>query len=152
LNSLNISGLPPHKLSIKVGAVVMLIRNLNKSLGMVNGARLIVTPFTENLIAAKFVSGKFKNKTIFLSSIIIIPNDTGYSFTTKRHQFPIMTFALTINKAQGQSFKQIGIYLSSNVFSHGKLYVAFSRATKQSGVIVELEDDSINTTYKCVIC
>ena len=33
LNSINISGLPPHKLSIKVGAVLMLIRNMNKNLG-----------------------------------------------------------------------------------------------------------------------
>ena len=33
LNSINISGLPPHKLSIKAGAVLMLIRNMNKNLG-----------------------------------------------------------------------------------------------------------------------
>jgi hypothetical protein len=32
LNSINISGLPPHKLSTKVGAVLMLIRNMNKNL------------------------------------------------------------------------------------------------------------------------
>ena len=40
--------------------------------------------------------------------------------------------------------------LSSNIFSHCQLDATFSRATKQSGVIVELADDSINTTYDCV--
>jgi len=56
-----------------------------------------------------------------------MPSDTDYPFTIKRRQFPIINvFALTINKVQGQSFEQIGhIYLSSNVFSHGQLYIAF---------------------------
>ncbi len=33
LNSINISGLPPHLLKLKVGSVVMLIRNLSKANG-----------------------------------------------------------------------------------------------------------------------
>ena len=36
---------------------------------------------------------------------------------------------MTINKAQGQSLKRVGIFLKSNpVFGHGQLYVALSRA------------------------
>ena len=33
---------------------------------------------------------------------------------------------MTVNKAQGQTFERVGIYLPSPVFSHGQLYVAFS--------------------------
>ena len=47
----------------------------------------------------------------------------------KRRQFPIrLCFAMIINKAQGQSINNLGDYLPQPVFSHGKLYVAFSRA------------------------
>ena len=36
-------------------------------------------------------------------------------------------FALTINKAQGQTLSRVGIYLESDCFGHGQLYVAASR-------------------------
>ena len=46
----------------------------------------------------------------------------------KRQQFPIrLSFAMTINKAQGQTLQSVGLYLEENVFSHGQLYVACSR-------------------------
>lgn len=45
----------------------------------------------------------------------------------KRKQFPIrLAFTLTINKPQGQTVPH-GIYLPEPVFSHGQLYIAFSR-------------------------
>ena len=47
-----------------------------------------------------------------------------------RKQFPIqLCFAMTINKAQGQSWDVVGIDLRIPAFTHGQLYVALSRAT-----------------------
>jgi len=49
----------------------------------------------------------------------------------KRLQFPVrVAFAMTINKAQGQTFDRVGLYLRSPVFAHGQLYVALSRIRK----------------------
>ena len=39
-------------------------------------------------------------------------------------------FALTINKAQGQTLKRVGIYLETACFGHGQLYVAASHVGK----------------------
>ena len=39
---------------------------------------------------------------------------------------------MTINKAQGQTIPNIGIYLPEPVFSHGQLYIALSRGVSRS--------------------
>jgi ATP-dependent DNA helicase PIF1 len=41
---------------------------------------------------------------------------------------------MTINKAQGQTIPHVGVYLPEPVFSHGKLYVALSRATAAKNI------------------
>lgn len=48
LNSLSVSGLPPHKLVLKESCIVLLIRNLNTSKALVNGIRMRVKRMHEN--------------------------------------------------------------------------------------------------------
>jgi ATP-dependent DNA helicase PIF1 len=60
-----------------------------------------------------------------------------------RKQFPIrVAFAMSINKAQGQTFQRAGIYLPRPCFSHGQLYVAMSRVGDPSGVRFMIRDGS----------
>jgi hypothetical protein len=47
-----------------------------------------------------------------------------------------LAFVMTINKAQGQTMKTIGIYLLEPIFTHGQLYVVLSRATRVNNVSV----------------
>lgn len=49
-------------------------------------------------------------------------------FVLRRLQFPIkVAFALTINRSQGQTFMRAGILIPRSVWTHGQIYVAFSR-------------------------
>ena len=49
---------------------------------------------------------------------------------------------MTINKGQGQTFKKVGLYLKRPVFSHGQLYVAFSRARAFNDIMVKIDQTS----------
>lgn len=67
--------------------------------------------------------------------LITLYSETEYPFTFKRRQFPIkLAFAMTINKAQGQTFSNIAIDLRKDVFTHGQLYVAISRVRSWNGL------------------
>ena len=50
LNSLNLSGLPLHEIKLKVGAVAVLLRNLDPHSGLCNGTRLIITAIHAHLL------------------------------------------------------------------------------------------------------
>ena len=55
-------------------------------------------------------------------------------------QFPIkIAFALTINRSQGQSVSKCGILLPKNVWTHGQIYVAFSRCGNPKNIYVWAE-------------
>ena len=43
---------------------------------------------------------------------------------------------MTINKAQGQGLKKVGLYCSKEIFAHGQLYVAVSRVGRFSNIKV----------------
>lgn len=38
---------------------------------------------------------------------------------------------MTIKKSKGQSLNKVELFLPKQVFTHGQLYVAFSRVTKK---------------------
>ncbi|KAI3752350.1 hypothetical protein L2E82_24321 [Cichorium intybus] len=134
LNSLNVSGLPPHYLRLKIGCPIILLRNIDPSNGLCNGTRLICKGFQKNVIDAKISVGHHAGKRVFLPRIPLCPStDDMFPFKLERKQFPIrLSFAMTINKAQGQIIPNVGIFLPESVFSHGQLYVALSRGISRN--------------------
>lgn len=141
LNSLTPSGMPPHRLNLKVGCIVMLLRNLSLRQGLCNGSRLEVTNLHRNCIQAKLICGSNAGDQVLIPRVKLSPNDANLPFKLERTQFPIrLAYSMTINKAQGQTFERVGIFLPQPVFSHGQLYVAFSRARAMSDVYVKVMD------------
>jgi hypothetical protein len=151
LNKITPSGIPHHELKLKQNSVVMMMRNLDFSGGLCNGTRLVIRDWTTRLLKADIVVGEHAGKTVFIPRIGLIPSDTELPFEMKRVQFPVkLAFAMTINKSQGQSLDKVGVYLKDDVFSHGQLYVALSRAKDPSKLWVMLNDDAEGTSPNVV--
>ncbi|UYV80245.1 hypothetical protein LAZ67_18002138, partial [Cordylochernes scorpioides] len=106
LNSLELSGTPSHKIVLKVGVPVILIRNLDPP-RLCNGTRLCITQMGTNVLQARILTGSFRGEEVLIPRIPIIPNDLPFKF--RRLQFPVMVaFAMTINKSQGQTLQVVG--------------------------------------------
>lgn len=145
LNSLSASGLPAHEICLKVGVPIMLMRNLLPP-KLCNGTRLKVVRLQRNLIEAQILTGCGAGEVVFIPRIPLIPNNFPFQF--KRLQLPVsVCFAMTINKAQGQTLRAAGVDLRTSCFSHGQLYVACSRVTCSTQLFMLMPD---GTTYNVV--
>ncbi|XP_058808593.1 ATP-dependent DNA helicase PIF1-like [Phymastichus coffea] len=138
LNHLNPPSLPPHELRLRKNCIIMLIRNISINEGLCNGTRLQIIDLSNHLIKCIILTGDRANQIVFLKRITLY-SENDYPFTFKRRQFPVkLAFAMTINKAQGQTFKNTGIDLRRDVFNHGQLYVVMSRVRSWNSVKVYL--------------
>jgi ATP-dependent exoDNAse (exonuclease V) alpha subunit len=59
-------------------------------------------------------------------------------------QFSVrLSFGITINKSQGHTIPNVGIYLARHVFIHGQLYVALSRGVSKNSTKVLIKEGKI---------
>ncbi|XP_050457326.1 ATP-dependent DNA helicase PIF1 [Cataglyphis hispanica] len=134
----------PGKLVLKVGAQVMLLKNININSGLVNGARGVVINFKNDIPIIQLRSGaqyeaKMEKWTIKTTSAALV----------HRKQIPLkLAWAFSIHKSQGLTLDCVEMCLS-RVFDAGQSYVALSRAQSlQSLRVLDFNSQQVwaNTT------
>ena len=109
------------------------------------------------------LTGSHTGKQVLIPKLKLAPSDINLPFVLHRTQFPVrLSYSMTINKSQGQTFDKVGIFLPAPVFSHGQLYVAFLRARMINDVtvsiistekqqVIEGKHTTINVVYKEIL-
>ena len=114
LNNHNPGSLPPHKLEVKPGCSMMLLRNVSLPQGLANGTRLRLLSVSKNkkVMMVEVLTGPRANpsysleeRTFALPADFPCINSTDKSIRMTRRQFPVrLTYCMSINKAQGKHF------------------------------------------------
>ena len=161
LNTLTVPGLPPHKLVLKRGQVVVLLRNWDLMIGHCNGVKYQVVNVKKHVVELSKISGDKVGSKLFIPRIVMLASTHALPFQLRRKQFPIKPcFGMSSNRSQGQTMRRIGIYMSQDFFSHGQLYVALSRCGDRSQVKIlkrrglgdkERPHKMINVVFKAVL-
>ncbi|KAM7046702.1 LOW QUALITY PROTEIN: ATP-dependent DNA helicase PIF1 [Acridotheres tristis] len=122
------------RVELKLGAQVMLAKNLDVSQGLVNGARGVVVGFEseqKGLPKVRFLCGVTQ---LIKMEKWVIKGPSGVHLS--RQQLPLkLAWAISIHKSQGMSLDYVEISLS-RVFENGQAYVALSRARSLAGLRV----------------
>jgi ATP-dependent DNA helicase PIF1 len=102
LNTLQFSGIANHKLELKVGVPILMLRNLNQSIGLCNGMRLIVKRLGQCVIEVEIITKNNVDKCVFIPCIVMSLSRTDWPFVLRRCQFLVrVAFTMIINKCQG---------------------------------------------------
>ncbi|XP_076912066.1 uncharacterized protein LOC143570267 [Bidens hawaiensis] len=120
LNGIKASGLPNHRLVLKVGVPVMLLRNVDQKSGLCNGTRLKVVSLGNRVIQVEIIYGSHIGDRHYISRITLVPTDKKLHLKLQRRQFQLA------------------------------LYVALSRVTRRDGlkiVILDSEVDEIEASW-----
>lgn len=130
LNYLKNNILAESKLTLKIGAQVMCIANIDieGTNAIVNGSQGIIKDFINNYPLVEFRNGETRIIKEHIWKSEIIPN-IGIK------QIPLIyAWAITIHKAQGLTLETGMIDVGKNVFECGQTYVALSRLVSLDGL------------------
>lgn len=141
---------------VKRGVRVMLKRNIDLSLGLVNGSLGTIQKVhwsrDDNKIA-KTVTIKFNHGLVYE----LEPMKTKFEIINRayihRTQFPIcVAYAITIHKSQGLSLNNALIDIGSTVFTCGQAYVALSRVKTLDGVnLINFDPNNIKAQKSAIV-
>lgn len=130
------------KLHLKVGAQVVLTRNLN-DMGLFNGSRGVVEGFEQSHVGKKkygadagtYLCPRVRfdgGQTILLEPVAVFLGTADGVML--RNQIPLkLAWAMTVHKSQGTTLSR-AILMLENAFDYGQVYVALSRVVSLQGL------------------
>ncbi|CCH41040.1 ATP-dependent DNA helicase [Wickerhamomyces ciferrii] len=125
------------------------IRNIDVNNGVCDGKiRALLLKRHNNVLECQIINpGAHFLKKVFIHRVLFVHEvSDDFSVSFNRLQLPIkQCFAITINKAQGQTLSRADLDVSKyHPFSHGQFYVALTRVTISNNLFFLLNSQPQN--------
>lgn len=158
-------GVPPAKLTLKVGCIASVMRNLSIEDGLVKNARVQVVSLRQHIVEVRLLrQGGIRPQTadadmptFLLPRISFEFEPRGTNWTLQRRQFPLrLAYATTFNSCQGLTLDRVVLDLTKPVFAHGQLYTSLSRVRARSDIRILRSPDergrpTSNVVYRVLL-
>jgi len=132
-------------ITLKIGAQVVLLKNLERSTNLCNGSRGVVIgfqPHTQNPIV-RFLSGiehTVQKCTRCSTSKLIDKKWVKLTY----EQYPLkLAFCITTHRAQGMSLDYVVSRIDGSIRSPGQCYTIFSRSRSVEGISLEVFNPAV---------
>ncbi|KAF7826476.1 uncharacterized protein G2W53_017640 [Senna tora] len=151
LNTINGSGLPYHQLWLKVNVPIMLLRNIDKFVGLCNDTRLIVARLCKHVIKATIISGKFAGEKV---KIALAPLARTRSPTPAATVFCLLPPKLTPPSTSPPfvEYKPMATSEQQSTASTPSTQSLRSRADPAWEYCIEITDPNGKNFWKCMYC
>lgn len=133
------SGLANHILVLKIGCIVLVMRNLNPDAMIMNGTKAIVRKLLKHIIECERIDhdGNYTGEIFIVHRISFLfkVGTPPCEVEILRKQFPLQNaYSMTHNKAQGQTLTRTGVDTREDAFSHGQMFVCLSRCRNRNSI------------------
>lgn len=135
-------------LEVAVGAQVILLKNLDLEMGLVNGSRGVVRKFSQDGYPI----------VLFLNGVKIEVKEEKWEMTeglvpvVAKIQIPLkLGYAVTIHSSQGATMDCVKTDLGTSIFEYGQLYTALSRVRTLEGLTLVAFDEKKVMTHPKVL-
>ncbi|CEL98451.1 unnamed protein product [Vitrella brassicaformis CCMP3155] len=134
----------PRHLTLKKGAQVILVKTINASRHLVNGARGVVTQIHPKLLVHFPGAAGSKDHEINATCFDV---RVGNQVVATRTQVPlVLAWAFTVHKSQGMTIDMAEVGLAGT-FAEGQAYVALSRVKSLEGLTIHGVRDENELRY-----
>ena len=144
LNRYNRNGVPTHTLSFKVDDVCIVLRAIPQ-LSIATNTRVQIVQLLDYGVKVKTLNEPKERYVIIPRITFKFRLEYGESYQLTRMQLPLrLAYAMTYNKAQSQTLKQVLVDCTGEPFAHGHAYVAFSRVRDCDNIKVFVHKDQLH--------
>ncbi|XP_018372385.1 PREDICTED: ATP-dependent DNA helicase PIF1-like, partial [Trachymyrmex cornetzi] len=141
------------QISVKIGAKVMIRRNIDASLGLVNGTIATVISIVQDTNYVEKIKLLLSSGLEYFIERVSVKFQVMDKAFVIRKQFPLsLSYAITVHKNQGLTMKNVVMDIGNSVFSCGQIYVTLSRVTSLDGLyLINYDPSSIIASEEAII-